>query len=253
MRIGKLNAILRKAHNDRSAVHTEHRQELESQLMRNFRAEQSRRWITMLQPHSAKARAVLTGIVVATLGFVACEMPTETEHEFGQRVSVESNVQQEPENKWEFEFAFGENEINHLRELPGVEDVSFGRSVENGKLHQEFVFWGDDVDQDEVLHRVQEVAGDAKVEVVKMSHVVKESWVSKLGRELFHLNLDDGLSDEEIKAQILEQLKEQGIEGWEVTELPTDGSHRAFFIEGTSEDTEGEASITVDLTEDAEF
>jgi hypothetical protein len=59
---------------------------------------------------------------------------------------------------------------------------------------------------------------------------VRESWAAKIGRELLHVEVGAGLSDEEAKAAILEQLAASGYPNARVG-VHSDGDSRIIHID----------------------
>ncbi|HEX9641549.1 MAG TPA: hypothetical protein VGB13_09570 [Candidatus Krumholzibacteria bacterium] len=247
MRIGKLNAILKAAHRDEHVARSDHRHRLEDELMASYRANHRREWFFMLKPQTAIGRVALGTVILAALGFGACSMPTETEVPMGKQVSIGFKADGGNEFTWDTSFDLSKDTLEHLKQIPGVDDVNISRSLDNGEGKLEVVLWGDDVAGDEVMRVLQEEMGGAEntfVEIKELSGTVHENWASKLGRELFHIELEGNLSDEEMRAQILAQMAAEGFDTSDVSVTTVDG-HRAIFISGSSE-ADGQESALED-------
>jgi len=77
----------------------------------------------------------------------------------------------------------------------------------------EVMAWGQDLDGDalvaELRRQVPELQ-EADISFESLTGTIEESFASKLKREIFQLEVD-GATEEEIRAQILEQLAAQGV------------------------------------------
>ena len=77
----------------------------------------------------------------------------------------------------------------------------------------EVMAWGQDLDGDalvaELRRQVPELE-DADIAFETLSGTIEESFASKMKREVFQMEVD-GATEEEIRAQILAQLAEQGV------------------------------------------
>jgi hypothetical protein len=243
MRIGKLNAILKAAHKNEVAERGIHGQQLEEQLIQDYRRQHGREWFFMLKPQTAMARLTLGAVVLAALGFGACSMPTETEVPMGKQVSIGFKSEEGHEYAYDYSFDFSKETLHSLKKIPGVEDVSISDSIEDGGRHMEVLLWGDDVTGESVLQLLHEEGGlpeNSFVEIKDLSGTVRENWASKIGREFFHVELDHNLSDEEMKAQILAQMSAEGFEPTDVSVFTGENGQRNIFISGSQDSPDGE-------------
>ena len=217
-----LNDKLERLHEPDSAnrPRPEHRSELEGRLVSRYRTAQSRkrRWLIMLNPWNRTARFALVGLAVIMLGVGACTTSTTTEVDMGKKMSIGFSAKADVDM-----ISIDTGLSNFLETQPGIENVSvsISETVDGPKLI-EVVAWGQDLDGDalvaELRRQVPEFQ-DADISFETLSGTIEESFASKMKRQIFQMEVDGG-TEEEIRAQILAQLAEQGVaEGDAVVEV----------------------------------
>ena len=209
----RLNEDLRRLHEPDTAnrPRPEHRSELEGRLVSRYRTAQSRkrRWLIMLNPWNRTARFALVGLAVIMLGVGACTTSTTTEVDMGKKMSIDFSAKADVDM-----ISIDTGLANFLDTQPGIENVSVSISeTMDGPKLIEVMAWGQDLDGDalvaELRRQVPELE-DADISFETLSGTIEESFASKMKREVFQMEVD-GATEEEIRAQILAQLAEQGV------------------------------------------
>jgi hypothetical protein len=209
----RLNDELKRIHEPDLAhgPRPEHRRELEDRLVSRYRTNQSqrRRWLVMLNPWNRTARFALVGLALMILGVGACTTSTTTEVDMGKKMTIGFTAKVDAEM-----ITVDTGLSNFLDTQPGIENVSVSISeTVDGPAVFEVMAWGRDLDGDalvaELRRQVPELQ-DADISFETLSGVFEESYASKMKREIFQMEVD-GATEEEIRAQILAQLAEQGV------------------------------------------
>jgi len=172
----------------------------------------------MLNPWNRTARFALVGLAVIMLGVGACTTSTTTEVDMGKKMSIGFSAKADVDM-----ISIDTGLSNFLETQPGIENVSvsISETVDGPKLI-EVMAWGQDLDGDalvaELRRQVPELQ-DADISFETLSGTIEESFASKMKRQIFQMEVDGG-TEEEIRAQILAQLAEQGVaEGDAVVEV----------------------------------
>ena len=163
----------------------------------------------MLNPWNRVGRFALVGLALIILGVGACSTSTTTEVEMGKKMTIGFSAQTDAEM-----ITIDTGLSNFLDTMPGIENVSVSISETiGGPKTIEVMAWGQDLDGDalvaELRRQVPELE-DADISFETLSGTIEESFASKLKREVFQIEVD-GATEEEIRAQILAQLAEQGV------------------------------------------
>ena len=189
----------------------EHRDDLERRLVSEYRTIQSRkrRWLVMLNPWNRVGRLALVGLTLIILGVGACSTSTTTEVDMGKKMTIGFSAQTDADM-----ISVDTGLSNFLDAQPGIENVSVSiTEMCGGPKTIEVMAWGQDLDGDalvaELRRQVPELK-DADIAYETLSGTIEESFASKLRREVFQIEVD-GATEEEIRAQILAQLAEQGV------------------------------------------
>jgi len=209
----RLNNDLKRLHEPDIAngPRPEHRRELEVDLACRYRTQQSRkrRWLVMLNPWNRTARFAAFGLALLVLGVGACSTSTTTEVDMGKKMTIGFSAQTDAEM-----ISIDTGLSNFLDTQPGIENVSVSISeTVGGPKTINVMAWGRDLDGDalvaELRRQVPELK-EADIAFETLSGTIEESFASKLKREVFQIEVD-GATEEEIRAQILAQLAEQGV------------------------------------------
>ena len=163
----------------------------------------------MLNPWNRTARFALVGLALVMLGVGACSTSTTTEVDMGKKMSIGFSAKADVDM-----ISIDTGLSNFLDTQPGIENVSVSISeTMDGPKLIEVMAWGQDLDGEalvaELRRQVPELE-DADISFETLSGTIEESFASKMKREIFHMEVD-GATEEEIRAQILEQLAEQGV------------------------------------------
>jgi hypothetical protein len=163
----------------------------------------------MLNPWNRTARFALVGLAVIMLGVGACSTSTTTEVDMGKKMSIGFSAKADVDM-----ISIDTGLSNFLDTQPGIENVSVSISeTMDGPKLIEVMAWGQDLDGDalvaELRRQVPELE-DADISFETLSGTIEESFASKMKREVFQMEVD-GATEEEIRAQILAQLAEQGV------------------------------------------
>lgn len=237
----RLNRDLEKLHQS-NIPESEHRKLLEDDLLLRYRNIHSKkkRFLNMLNPHTRFTRFAVIGLAMLLLGVTACSTQTTSEVEIGKQVSVSFDGQ--------LTTASGEKTIDineriqevmhQLSGADGIEELNVNIEQDGeGNLTLSLMLFGDDIDSEmltAMLHDSFPEMPDAEILIEILEGTIEESWAERFGREVFHFESSGG-SDEEIHAQILQQIQEQGFDG------------DAEVIVNTED---GEQTIEIIMTED---
>ncbi len=240
---GRLNRDLEKLHQS-NIPDSDHRSHLEDDLLLRYRNIHSKkkRFITMLNPHTPLARFAVFGLAVMLLGITACSTQTTTEVEIGKQVSVSLDGEiSTPDGDKSIDINERIQEVmTQLENTAGIEELNVNVEQDGeGNLTLGLMLFGDDIDGEALTAMLRDSfpeMPDAAILIEVMEGTIEESWAERLGREVFHFESDGG-SDEEIRAQILQQIQEQGFEGEAEVIVNTEG---------------GEQTIEIIMTEDEE-
>ncbi len=234
----RLNDELKRIHEPDLAnrPRPEHRRELEGRLLSRYRTNQShrRRWLVMLNPWNRTARFALVGLALMILGVGACTTSTTTEVDMGKKMTIGFSAQTDAEM-----ISIDTSLSNFLDTQPGIENVSVSISeTVDGPKTINVMAWGRDLDGDalvaELRRQVPELK-EADIAFETLSGTIEESYASKLKREVFQIEVD-GATEEEIRAQILAQLAEQGVaEGDAQVEIIQQDGMTEIKVEVTTE------------------
>ena len=188
----------------------------------------------MLNPWNRTARFALVGLAVIMLGVGACTTSTTTEVDMGKKMSIGFSAKADVDM-----ISIDTGLSNFLDTQPGIENVSvsISETVDGPKII-EVMAWGRDLDGDalvaELRRQVPELR-DADIAFETLSGTIEESFASKMKREIFQLEVD-GATEEEIRAQILAQLAEQGVaEGDAVVDVQMKDGQTEIKVQVTKE------------------
>lgn len=209
----------------------------------------------LLDPWNRIARFAVVGLTMSLLGVAACSTSTITEVEMGQKLTVGLD------DRAGLDIESVESRIHQvLASRPGIENVQFGLHEEIGRAPRLSVaVWGRDLDGDrleaDLRARVPELA-DAVFSSEPLAGTMEESIASRVGRSILHLDVDAGTS-EQVRTQILRQLREQGVDGVAQVEVSRDDAGNATIgitIEHGDDDAVdgGDGTLLLELKEDAE-
>jgi len=190
----------------------------------------------MLNPWNRTARFALVGLAMIMLGVGACTTSTTTEVDMGKKMSIGFSAKADVDM-----ISIDTGLANFLDTQPGIENVSVSISeTVDGPMIIEVMAWGQDLDGDalvaELRRQVPELE-DADISFETLNGTIEESFASKLKREVFQVEVD-GATVEEIRAQILAQLAEQGV---------AEGDAQVEVIQ-----QDGMTEIKIEVTEEVE-
>jgi len=163
----------------------------------------------MLNPWNRTARFAFVGLAMIVLGVGACTTSTTTEVDMGKKMTIGFSAKTDADV-----ISIDTGLSNFLDTMPGIENVSVSiNEICDGPKTIEVMAWGQDLDGEalvaELRRQVPELE-DADISFETLSGTIEESIADKLKREVFQLEVD-GATEEEIRAQILAQLAEQGV------------------------------------------
>ncbi len=176
----------------------------------------------LLNPWNRTARFALVGLAMLMLGVGACSTSTTTELAMGQKVTINLADKSFPDIT-----AIDTDLTAFLDTYPGIERVNILLNEgTNGSAYFDIVAWGSSLVADQLvadLRRAVPALADQDIQTDLLTGTVNESYADKLKREVFQIEID-GATEEEIRAQIMAQLAEQGVaEGAVVDVQITDG------------------------------
>lgn len=247
MRSDRLNSILGKMYSP-GTVDQRCKQALEADLLSRYRKlhPRNRRWLMLLNPWNRIARLVLAGLALCVIVVGACTTETTTEVELGKHLQLgldADNDDQSEEGRFQFIFVYvspeavtqeAKNMSSLLMSQPGVEDANVSINQQSsGEVNLDILAWGDGLNTDELLSALTEnypALAEASVTISDLNTTVKESYASKIGRAVFHVEVG-GTDPEELRQQVLEQLAAQGFDGQAEIDVQTDGDQQTITIE----------------------
>jgi hypothetical protein len=212
-----------------------HRDALENDLLQGFRKQRShnRRWLMLLNPWNRTARFALVGLALLTLGLGACTTSTTTEVPMGQKLTISVT------DKAEQDIAALDAELTAFLDAQAdIESVGIQLSeTVGGSVVFDVVAWGANLDANQLLadlRRAIPALAEVDIHLEALTGTMEESYAEKLRREIFQIEIDGGTA-EEIRAQIMAQLAEQGVAENAVVEVKMG---------------DGETDITITVEED---
>jgi len=164
----------------------------------------------IFNPATPIGRATLAAGVMTLLVVVACAVPTTYEAELGKSFNISL-----PEGT---EMPAIDQALRSLDEAGVAEEVSVSVSERIGEPPTvNLMLWGTNVNEAEVrrvLGRQDAAFNKATWEVTPLEGSVESNYASKLGHDLFNIDLSIDEGDvESAREQIMEQLAAQGFTG----------------------------------------
>jgi hypothetical protein len=247
MRSNRLNSILGRMAGSETAE-KKCDPALEAELLSRYRQlyPRNRRWLMLLNPWHRFARIAVVGLTLCLVVVAACTTETITDVEVGKRVqmNVGAETDAQPEDGqaiFIFKYISPDDVPREAKKLsdvlivqPGVSDASVSISQKSdGEATVDMLVWGEHLDTDKLVNTLQEAnpfLANASVTVDDLNASVKETYASKIGRELFHVEVG-GSDPEELRLQVLEQLAAQGFTGHATVDVETEGDQQIIHIE----------------------
>jgi len=222
-----------------AGVNAEARDALEQDLLLRYRKThpKRRRWLSMLNLQTRMARFAVAGLAVLLLGVAACSTETTTEVELGKQLRVDlagSLADKSIDINQRIEEV-----VQEFSELADVEEVNVNIEQDGeGNMTLSMMLVGEGLDSDllsAMVHDAFPELPDANIFVEAVEGTYTESWAERFGREVFNLEMEGG-SPEEIRAQILQQLADQGFEGDAEVLVSEDGDQQTIEIRLTDDE-----------------
>ena len=193
----------------------------------------------LLDPWNRTARFAVIGLALMLLGIGACTTETTTQIEAGQqgRIALKWNDQTAAATDKSTAFDAQRAITDFIAGYPGVEGLNVDVSEmmdETGAVTTDLglMIWGDGLDaaalRTALVAEFPDLAA-ADISFEPLTTTITESLFDRLGRQVFHFETD-GASDEEIRAQILQQLAEQGFTGDAQVEVTTEDGQQEIRI-----------------------
>lgn len=234
MRSRKLSEILAMIFRRDPRLASGHRRRLEAELLPRHRELFPRKvgWTMLINPHWRTGRLVLAALALLVLGIGACTIPTSYEAEMGTTLAIHvpKGADKLPSQSELLEF---------LRGAGPADDVSVSISrQENGDADLHLMMWGQNIAKEAVIERLQEaypVFENALFEVHEHTGTVEGNLAEKIGHFVFQFELRDDDVDA-MRAQILHELQEQGINGDVDVQVHEEGDEQHIEIMMTEEE-----------------
>ncbi len=214
------------------------REALEQDLLLRYRKThpKRRRWLSMLNLQTRVARFAVAGLAVLLLGVAACSTETTTEVEVGKQLRVDLAGTMADKS---IDIDQRLQEVVQLfSELGDVEDVSVNIEQDGeGNITLNMMLVGEGLESELLSRMIRDAfpeIPDANVFVEAVEGTITESWAERFGREVFHLEME-GSSPEEIRAQVLQQLADQGFDGDAEVIVSEDGDQQMIEIRLTED------------------
>jgi hypothetical protein len=246
MRPHRLERILRDLNARPTRAATAGRDELEAELLARHEVFTSRERGFLMTTILRKPVLVLAAI--ALLAVAACTVPTETEVAMGQRLTYTLDSQAMLGHVDEL--------VRFVESRPGVDEVGVNvMETDGGPLVVDLVVWGKGLEAGRLAGAVAEAfpaVATGSLETEDLSVGVKASLAEKLGHEVFDFEITATGTDEEIRAQILEQLQASGFAGTAAVDVNTVDGVTTIGVEMSheGEGVETEDSMVIELQRD---
>ncbi len=214
--------------------------DLESRLLASYRNRYPRkRWIMNGRPVFHRSYVLVAALAIILMSIAACSIPTQYDAEIGKQVSIHVA---EAGPGLDIKPA-----LDRLAEYPGVESVNVNMRMSHEGGVVDVALWGKDLDTEsmvEGLRRDFPQFADALIEVTPLNTTVDAPLYERIGHDYFGIDFEivvDGQTEDEIRAQVLEQLYASGFEG----EAQVD-------VHMEQEDGMEKVEIIIEATEDGE-
>ena len=174
----------------------------------------------LLNPWNKTARFALVGLALMVLTVGACTTETSTQIEAGQQAHISLNMSDLSTDKSVDLDARLREFTDFIAAWNGVEELNVNvREMmdDTGAVTTDLglMIWGEGLDgeslQAGLMAQFPELA-EAQISFEPLATTITESLFDRFGRQVFNLETE-GASDEEIRAQILQQLADQGFTG----------------------------------------
>jgi hypothetical protein len=240
----RLRAELAPPHRDR----TRHRRALEKELRaRHGRLYPPRERWTMLK-QTTWFRPVVASLAVLILGVAACNAPTSYDVEMGKRMTITMDGAQKDGADFDGLHAQIEAIVQFVDTFPGTDQVMVNvQETTDGVVALGLMIWGQSLDADALQQALIEefpVLTEAEFAVDPLTGTVEGNLGEAFGHAVFDFEVD-GETAEEIRAQILQQLMEQGFDGEADVQVHVDeeaGTQTIDIELRSDEDVEGGAA-----------
>ncbi|MFH2051842.1 MAG: hypothetical protein ABIK96_05170 [bacterium] len=205
-----------------SGPSADHRRTLQADLQIRYRQRypRHRRWLMLLSPYTRTGRFAMAMLAMVILSVGACSTSTTTQVEMGQKVSI--GLTDKAASIPDIDARLGE----FFATVPGIENLNINiQEFTDGRTAFDLMIWGQDLEGEQLiadLRREIPALADAAITTEALTGTIEESLVDKWKREIFQMEVD-GATEEEIRAQILAQLAEQGADDAEVEVIMEDG------------------------------
>lgn len=191
----------------------------------------------LLNPWNKTARFALVGLALMVLTVGACTTETTTQIEAGQQAHISLNMDGVAADKSIDMDTRLQTITDFIAAQPGVQELNVNvRELidDAGVVTTDLglMIWGEGLDSDALsaalLAEFPVLAG-ADISFEPLSTTITESIFDRLGRQVFNIETD-GATEEEIRAQILQQLAEQGFTGDAQIEVINEGGMQEIKI-----------------------
>lgn len=206
---------------------------LEKDLLLRYRNRhpKNKRWLSMLNPQAKVARFAVVGLAMLLLGVAACSTQTTTEVEVGKQVSIgleSDSLAKSGDLQIQIDGL-----VQVLGSFPGVEDINVNiEETVDGEVTLDIMLFGEGLDAEALtamVHNDFPELADAEIVIENLEGTITESWARHLGRQVFDFEIEGG-TEEEIRAQILQQLADDGFEGEAEVHVVNEGDTQKIEI-----------------------
>jgi hypothetical protein len=205
-------------------------------------------WRALWQPRSVLARTAATAVLLIALLGVACELPTTANVDMGQRMVLQ--VQADPSAADLLHF---EEKLHGALSAAGADNVQIAIERSNAQtLTFDIVAWDEDLSARRVEEIVRKQLGATNILTVNISTLtgtVTESLGHRMMREFFGADIN-GPSAEELRADILQRLVEQGFDSAASVQVQDDGTTRKITVEAKTADGTKEVADEIIIERD---
>ena len=188
-------------------------------------------------------KPVIACLAVLLVGVAACNAPTSYDVEMGKQMRLHFEDPAKSGDANDELIGQIEAMVAYVDGLPEVDNVLISvNEIEGGPIDAELLIWGQNLDaeqlQQDLMARFPALA-DAEIAIEALTGSVEGNVGEMLGHTLFNIEVE-GETAEEIQAQIIAQLLEQGFEGDAVVDVQLEDGQATINIELNDIEVDGD-------------
>jgi hypothetical protein len=229
-----------------------HRRSLEADLLaRHHRLYPQRKRWNMIW-NMSWAKPLIACLAVLLVGVAACNAPTSYDVEMGKQMRLHFDDPAKSGDANDELIDQIEAMVAYVDGLPEVDNVLISiNEIEGGPIDAELLIWGQNLDaeqlQQDLVAQFPALA-DAEISIEALTGSVEGNMGDMIGHALFDIEVE-GETAEEIQAQIIAQLLEQGFEGDAVVDVQLEDGQTTINIELNDIEVDGDGEVMGETTD----